>query len=47
VEEPELATGVDIGEGDIPPYLWWGDRGWINGLADGDTGKDMFPFILK
>ena len=41
-KEPELTSGVHIGEGDIIPLLQCGNRGCINGLPDGDTGKDMF-----
>lgn len=42
VDEPDVAWGLDMGEGDILPLICCGDRECISGLPVGDTGHEMF-----
>ena len=46
VEAPDIAWGLDIGEGDILPLICCGDLECRRGLPIGDTGHDIFLAIL-
>ena len=42
VDAPEAVRGLDIGEGDIRPFMCCGDLGLKSGLPMGETGQDIF-----
>jgi len=42
VDAPEAVRGLDIGEGDILPFICCGDLGLKSGLPMGETGQDIF-----
>ena len=42
VDEPDMARGLDIGDGDILPFRCCGDLECRRGLPMGETGHDMF-----
>lgn len=42
VEEPEVLRGLDMGDGDILPFGYWGDLECRRGLPIGETGHDTF-----
>ena len=47
VDEPEVVLGLDIGEGDILPFICCGDLEWRRGLPMGETGHDMYLGIWQ
>lgn len=42
VDEPDVARGLDIGEGDILPFKCGGDLECKRGLPIGETGQETF-----
>lgn len=42
VDEPDVARGLDMGEGDILPLICCGDLECRSGLPMGDIGHEMF-----
>ena len=42
VDAPEAVRGLDIGEGDIIPFMCCGDLDLKRGLPMGETGQDIF-----
>lgn len=42
VDAPETVRGLDIGEGDILPFMCCGDLDRKSGLPMGETGQEIF-----
>jgi hypothetical protein len=47
VEVPERVLGLEIGEGDILPFVFWGDFDLNRGLPNRETGQDILLRIWR
>jgi hypothetical protein len=47
VEAPERVLGLEIGEGDILQFVFWGDLDLNRGLPHGETGQDILLRIWR